>query len=641
MPAVWEGPRLHLGEWQKRGASKEVLDWIQHGVKPVLQHEPKPYVCHSPVLVGKELEGWQKLKSEFLELGIIRPPLDGEVLTCVSKAFLIPKSNGEEFRAIVDLRPFNEDCVEIGCSYDTLYTLKDEVLKGDWMFSCDLAHGYYHLGIQDDCQHMFGFTINGEKWVMTALPMGWSQSPAMFTKFVGEIRKMLKHPRPVKCNGKVYRLGAPVRNRAYLDDLLFMCQNKRLAARQARYVRALLAVLGVKVSDTKSVWKPTQVLQHLGLEVDTKAGVFRVTAQRLGVVKDRIKLVLSVAARNARYVSARLVAKVAGSIQALALAKPDCRFYLRAVHDSLKTKAHWGAKVQLSHRAYRDLQHLSRTPAKEYEGPIWPLDPDFILAADASKSGWGAVLFDPGGQTQVAAGFWAPKWVDEHICVLEMMAVEKAIRAFKGLRDAVVLVQEDNVAAEYAVNKWSSPTVSIMQRVRVLFQLCRQRGLQVMAERVASADNPADVYSRLVDKEEWKLLPWVWQLLCKHWGVPVVDLFGREGVSQCDLYYSKYWDEGSLGADVLRVDPEQLRQHGLLYANPPWSLLPVFVPWCIQHHLPVVIVAPYWPEQLWCRLLVKFFDVVVLPKGSAVFQSCQSHRSFKTRWPVLLCRSRQ
>ena len=58
----------------------------------------------------------------------------------------------------------------------------------------------------------------------------------------------------------------------------------------------------------KGFWEPTQRLEHLGLDVDTEAGLFRVPPEKLKRLMQQAKAIRAMAAREARLVPVRLLA---------------------------------------------------------------------------------------------------------------------------------------------------------------------------------------------------------------------------------------------------------------------------------------------------------------------------------------------
>lgn len=78
-------------------------------------------------------------------------------------------------------------------------------------------------------------------------------------------------------------------------------------------------------------------------------------------------------------------------------------------------------------------------------------------------------------------------------------------------------------------------------------------------------------------------------------GVAVVDLFASSENAHCPLYYSIERDIPPLGCDAMAHQWPQ----GLLYAFPPFSLLPNLLQRISQEEIEVILVAPYWPHMTW------------------------------------------
>eukprot|EP00854_Cymbomonas_tetramitiformis_P034415 gene34415-biopygen29131 len=68
-----------------------------------------------------------------------------------------------------------------------------------------------------------------------------------------------------------------------MDDFLLMASSEEEAYELRQRVERVLNRLGLKRNVKKGQWVPVQVVEHLGLEVDFKEGVFRVTQARLKI----------------------------------------------------------------------------------------------------------------------------------------------------------------------------------------------------------------------------------------------------------------------------------------------------------------------------------------------------------------------
>lgn len=85
--------------------------------------------------------------------------------------------------------------------------------------------------------------------------------------------------------------------------------------------------------------------------------------------------------------------------------------------------------------------------------------PAVIIQSDASKKGWGAVC-----EKMCIGGIWLSGESQNHINVLELLAVTYAVKAFlKEKSDLQVLVQTDNKTAMTYINKMGGNPIRSMQ----------------------------------------------------------------------------------------------------------------------------------------------------------------------------------
>ena len=110
-----------------------------------------------------------------------------------------------------------------------------------------------------------------------------------------------------------------------------MAATRAEALRCRRRVTEVLDALGISRHPEKAVWEPTQRLEHLGLDVDAREGLFRVPPHKLLALMKQARALLGQAARSSRWLLARALASFVGYAQSVELACPMARFYLRAL----------------------------------------------------------------------------------------------------------------------------------------------------------------------------------------------------------------------------------------------------------------------------------------------------------------------
>eukprot|EP00854_Cymbomonas_tetramitiformis_P034267 gene34267-biopygen23376 len=194
---------------------------------------------------------------------------------------------------------------------------------GDWCFTFDLKDGYHAVGIDPDFQEFTQFDIQGVRY--------HSDSPRIFVKLMKTLVELIRSPQAGKDRHEVKKL------RDGQEDDAFVQRDR---------VGKLLPRLGLFQNKKKGHWEPTQLVEHLGLEVDFEEGLFRVTEKRLKKIHAKATAILCRATRERRRVQARELAGFNGLCQSMYLAVPTARLYLRELYFVLGKKSNWGSKKE-------------------------------------------------------------------------------------------------------------------------------------------------------------------------------------------------------------------------------------------------------------------------------------------------------
>ncbi|KAK3247418.1 hypothetical protein CYMTET_43086 [Cymbomonas tetramitiformis] len=450
---------------------------------------------------------------------------------------------------------------------ETLKKLRRLAKPGDWCFSFDLQDGFHALGIHPDFQKFMQFDLQGDLLQCSAMPFGWSDSPRVFCKFVRVMVEALRSPQAAEDRREIKRLrdGSAVRQRwsvrrrtggaggdanrhsgmrvlPYMDDFLVLVDSQREGFLRREKVQLVLHRLGLRRNEKKGHWEPTQVVEHLGLEVDLKLGQFRVTERRVHKIHAKAKEILCDAARNRRWIPARRLASFTGLCQSVYLAVPAARLYLRELYFVLAEKRSWGAKVKISRSARGDLEWWSRLPVmSRWNGrKIWRSPTRAKVHTDSSMTAWGGVL----NLKFPARGFWPDEMRCWHITHLELEAVYKTVQAFlQELEGKVVRLYCDNQAVVAMLSHFTSRNPDLMRRMRRLWLLLDLHDIELQARYIRREANVwADNLSRCEDLDDWRLnRDWfVWAN--KQWGPYTVDRFASEISAQLPRYYAAWKD---------------------------------------------------------------------------------------------------
>ncbi|KAL0151074.1 hypothetical protein M9458_053587, partial [Cirrhinus mrigala] len=227
------------------------------------------------------------------------------------------------------------------------------------------------------------------------------------------------------------------------------------------------------------------------------------------------------------------------------------------------------------------------------------------ITTDASQAGWGAVW--RGNPVQ---GKWDAPWIGVHINLLELEAVFRALIHFlPQLQEKQVIIRSDSTSVvSYINHQGGVRSISLHRKAQDLLLWAHARGVSLRAVHLPGEDNvAADLLSRGGPRPgEWRLHPAVVQAIWLRFGKAKVDLFATQETTHCPLWYSMVGPRGPLGVDALANEWPPV----LLYAFPPFPLLPAVIAKVRYAKAKVLLVAPDWPQQSWMP------DLIALLKGS-------------------------
>ena len=642
------------------GAEPRVLSWIEQGVRIPFRSGPPPPFHHGVSMTDATPAQLEFLSTElprFYESGAFE---DGSCARWVSRMFLVPKPGENRWRVIIDLRHLNNYCKNFGLKLETLKRLRYLGRKNDWMFSFDLADGYYALGIAQEHRDYFSFALrnagvlhtdttqDSERIVRLAgLPMGWCLSPWFFVQLMQVVVRHLRAPLCTRAQARRQPSRRYLRNQRwkgarmlpFMDDYLFLCSTREEALELRERVDELLMQLGLARNPAKGQWEPVQVITHLGLEIDSRSFELRAPAEKLEGISRMAHGILSQAARSKRWVPARSLAALAGKCQFLYLAIAPARFYLRELHNVLSTKSSWSGRVRLTKQLTRDLGWWRSVPTQANGRPIFRAVETAYLHVDSSAYGWGAVL----NNQAEARGFWYDTDRQQHITFKELKAVRYAVETFlPQLRHRSVLLHEDNQAVVAVLTHLTSRSPAMMNELRKLWWLLDTNNITVRARYIRSAANIwADRLSRELDRADWTLNPRVFRYLDRLWGPHSVDRFASMENALICRYNSRWNDPGAEAVDCLRL-PDVAWRAEVNWCNPPWELLDDLILKLRRSGAAATVVAPRWLERDWYQQLCDMAsESITYPPAHDLFypgRSGERDGVGKSRWSVTVFR---
>ena len=171
-----------------------------------------------------------------------------------SRLFVVWKTSGS-WRPVIDLSILNLYVDVSHFRMETIQSVLLSVRQGDWMASIDLKEAYLQVPVHLDSRRFRRFVAQGNVYQFSALCFGLSTAPQVFSQVMAPVSAIL------------HSWG--IRMSRYLDDWLVQSSSHESLLRDLSVVLDLCHELGIVVNPAKSHLVPSQVVQYLGVVVDS------------------------------------------------------------------------------------------------------------------------------------------------------------------------------------------------------------------------------------------------------------------------------------------------------------------------------------------------------------------------------------
>ena len=100
----------------------------------------------------------------------------------ISSVFLVPKTDSG-FRLILNLKEFNKYAEKIHFKMETIQSIRYLVTQNCFMTNIDLVDAFLTVPLKRALCHLFKFTFEGQVFMYTSLPFGYTDLPRISQKF--------------------------------------------------------------------------------------------------------------------------------------------------------------------------------------------------------------------------------------------------------------------------------------------------------------------------------------------------------------------------------------------------------------------------------------------------------------------------
>ena len=516
---------------------------------PPLSNVPIPMPSYSPTSIKRA--ALEEVTLGFITKGAVElAPLPSPGF--YSRLFVVWKTSGS-WRPVIDLSHLNRFVAVSPLQMETIQSVLLSVCQGDWMASIDLKEAYLQVPIHPASRHFLRFMFRDTAHLFTALCFGLSTAPQVFTRVMAPVSAML------------HSMG--FRMRRFLDDWLVQSASWESLLRDLQTVLQLCHELGIVVNPQYSNLVPSQVVQYLGVVIDS-------TSFRASPSEERISRLQSSAAEFQSYASppANLWLSLLGVLSSLAHLVPGGRLRMRSLQLCLHRS--WDRQVledpvYASMECLRDLQWWLHLPRLSLGVSLCQVSPDLHFWSDASDVGWGAHL-----DRQIASGLWDAHQAALSITARELLAVKLGLHQFQSfLQGRTVAVLCDNATTVASLRKeggTSSPLLTTL--AQEILRWTESLSIRLAPQFLPGSNNVlAAALSRphQLPLSEWSLNLTVFQSLRRLWPVHI-DLFTTSDIHRCSFYFSPFRGPMSAGTDAFLQSWDGLQA----YAFPPVAIIP-------------------------------------------------------------------
>ena len=379
--------RQKLQWWIQMGASKELLEVFTKGIQisPAAAKSLQSLTIFPLEKPQEEVLLADSVLSGYMDSGAVMklPIPSGQSLTdfCCSQdiRFLVPwfivsKKEGEgvKHRLISDCRRINQHLSCKTFRMETWNQIFPFLAPKMWACKIDLKDAFFHLSLGKELQRYVNLKVGQNIYRFLAAPFGLNILPELWTKTM-KVLQVIWRKKGIMCF-------------LYLDDILIVNRNKTTLLREVQYMVQSLKDAGLQINLKKSVLEPTQVIDHLGFQIDFIKGILTVPPPKLkSVRKDLGKILL------AKQMSPRKMAAILGQVRAFLQAIPALRSFTDLMLGFIRKNQStgWDTTCPIPEIMKEELKTIGQLLTNWPGRNLGKQDPQREIHSDSSDFCWG------------------------------------------------------------------------------------------------------------------------------------------------------------------------------------------------------------------------------------------------------------
>ena len=535
-------------------------------------------------------------------------------------------AEGKKLRLVLDLSDLNKCLEKNRVKFEDISKIRNILPTHGFMTCFDLRSGYHHVFIHESFRGYLGFQWDNTFYNFNVLPFGLSPAPFIFTKIM----------KPLITRWRSEGIGVAV----YLDDGIIWGETKEACRTATCRIRQDLYEAGFFVAEEKCSWQPSQQVTWLGHKIDLCDMSLDITEDR----KDKAFRCITSLLRS-RGPSLRERMKWLGTLASMHLVIPrEHTKRHRSMTASVADKVAHGCKLSfrwsLAKEEKQELQgwfrYLENSKAKL--NAVYAEFTDFLsISTDASMLGVGAILQTINGHNLISRADLPRSLLGASSTIRELYGIRYAIKSFASIIfGEKVQIKTDSQTAQSAFYKGSSKT-DIQRMAAEIWDLNDKLNIKMSIFWIPRELNcEADWASRIVDLDSWSIYDSIFDQINERWGPFEVDLFADKNNKKCDIFISRWFDEGCSAVNAFSESATKFWTQRHCWLVPPPCLLTDTIFMARKFSTKGVIGFPLWPSHTsfmslrdgstWIK---EILDTFLVPKGAQLLKSGSPSYTFK------------
>ena len=342
-----------------------------------------------------------------------------------------------------------------------------------YMAKSDIKSAFRIVPIHPDDYHLLGMKWNGKYYFDHCLPMGASSSCLIFEKFSTALNWVID-----KYSSNTIILHV-------LDDFLFLSKKEVSCNNTLDKFLDICNDIGVPIAPDKT-FRPTQFLQFLGIDLDTKNMTASIPADKIHKFITLLEEFLMT-----KSVTLRKLQSLTGMLNFACGVIAPARAFSRRLYNLSCGVSKPYHHVKITREVKLDLL-VWRTFLTKYNSKtffldmIWKNSNVIQFHTDASTTiGYGGVF-----KNNWFAGIWEDLPSDIHINIMELYPICVALHLWgPHLANQCIELISDNMSIVYVINKFSSKDNHIMTLLRQLVLTCMNFNILLKATHLSGKLN--------------------------------------------------------------------------------------------------------------------------------------------------------